>query len=41
MRAPVPVGSVGRPVGVELLLQPPARLKQPLRAITGDRAIVE
>ena len=38
MRAPVLRGGVGGPAGVELLLQAPARLKQPLGAVAGDRA---
>ena len=38
MRAPVLIGGVGGPVGIELLLQAPARLKQPLRPVPRDRA---
>jgi hypothetical protein len=33
-----PVGGVGGPVGIELLLQAPARLKEPVGAAAGDRA---
>ncbi len=40
MRPPVLVGGVGGAVGIELLLQAPARLKQPLGTVAGDRAPV-
>lgn len=38
MCAPVLIGGVGGPVGIELLLQAAARLKQALCAIARDRA---
>jgi hypothetical protein len=38
VRAPLLVGGVGGPVGVEFLLQAPAGLKEPLGAVAGDRA---
>ena len=38
MRAPVLIGGVGGAVGIELLLQAPARLKQPLGPVARDRA---
>src|SRR4051794_20735092 len=38
MRAPVLIGGVGGPVGIELLLWAPAGLKQPLGAVARDRA---
>src|SRR3954469_17364021 len=38
MRAPVLVGGVGGPVDIELLLQAPTRLKEPLSTIASDRA---
>jgi hypothetical protein len=37
VRPPVLVDGVGGPVGIELVLQAPARLKQPLAAVARDR----